>query len=96
MAGQNINIPNVEEATSMQTKQTNALSGMVSDIQKSVAALKSVDTSMTGHLGETAVDYVTSMADLLERADSINQESQKQFKSFVQALDEVNNTQMRL
>lgn len=96
MAGQDIKILDVEEAKSVQAKQTAALNGMVEDVAKSVTALKAIDTSMVGNIGTTSIEYATQMNELLQQAATINEDGQKKFKNFVQAVEEVENASYNL
>lgn len=91
MAGQDIKILDVEETKNVQAKQTAALNGLVEDVAKSATALKAIDTSMVGKIATTSIEYATQMVDLLQQAATINEDGQKKFKTFVQAVEEVEN-----
>lgn len=96
MAGQDIKILDVEEAKNVQAKQTAALNGLVEDVAKSATALKAIDTSMVGKIATTSIEYATQMADLIQQAATINEDGQKKFKTFVQAVEEVENANYNL
>lgn len=96
MAGQDIRIPNPEEVKAVQAKQTAALNGLVEDVAKSVTSLKGVDTNKLGKVGTTAVEYSTTMYELLKQAAELNEEGQKNVTRFISALEEVENANFSL
>ena len=96
MAGQDIKILDIEEAKNVQAKQTAALNGLVEDVAKSATALKAIDQSMVGKIATTSIEYATQMTNLLQQAATINEDGQKKFKTFVTAVEEVENASYNL
>lgn len=96
MAGMNVNIANAEEAKAIQAKQTAALNGLVDDVNKTVSSLKGIDASQIGNIANTAITYTESMAQLLQQAAEVNEDAQKKFKTFIEAIEEVENSELHL
>ncbi len=96
MGGQNVQIPNTEEATAMMHRQTSQVKTLLEDMLKTRSALSGVDLAKASNIGQTAVEYLNQMIDLLQKMDETNEELQKQFSQFVSALAEVDKADFRL
>ncbi len=96
MAGQNVVIPNVDEATGIMKKMDSQLHALLDDVLKSKAALSGIDLNEAGEIGRKAVEYTDAMADYLTKATEINAQNMKQFNQFVTALAEVEHADFKL